>query len=115
MPMPTQVAEDPASRELVITWNDGHTSRYAFRMLRLRCPCAMCVHEWTGEMLLDLSRVPPDIYPKEIAQVGAYALRFTWSDGHLTGIYTFASLRALCQCDACNPKERATPPSHPTA
>lgn len=93
--MPAQISEDSASRELVITWNDGHVSRYGYRMLRQRCPCAMCVHEWTGEQLLDASRVPADIRPKQITQVGAYALRVTWSDGHATGLYTFAFLRAL--------------------
>jgi len=92
--MPAQVTEDPASRELVITWNDGYVSRYAYRLLRQRCPCAMCVHEWTGASLLDAARVPADIRPKQIAQVGAYALRITWSDGHATGLYTFAFLRA---------------------
>jgi DUF971 family protein len=28
-------------------------------------------------------------------------LRFTWSDGHQTGIYTFPLLRNLCECDTC--------------
>ncbi len=106
MPTPSRIAEDAASRELVITWSDGHDSRYSYRLLRQRCPCAMCVHEWTGEHLLDPSRVPAGIHPTQIAQVGAYALRFTWSDGHSTGIYTFALLRSLCECDACA-RERA--------
>jgi DUF971 family protein len=101
MPIPIQVAEDPSARELRIGWSDGHESRYPFRLLRLHCPCAMCVHEWTGQQLLDPSRVSPEIYPKETARVGAYALRFTWSDGHTTGIYTFPLLRSLCQCETC--------------
>lgn len=101
MPTPVAVEQEDAARELVVTWTDGHVSRYAYRLLRQRCPCAMCVHEWTGEQLLDPSRVAPDIRPKEVARVGAYALRFTWSDGHGTGIYTFPLLRALCMCDDC--------------
>jgi DUF971 family protein len=101
MPTPATVAQDAAARELVITWADGHTSRYPYWTLRQHCPCAMCVHEWTGERLLDPTRVAADIHPKETAQVGAYALRFTWSDGHATGIYTFTMLRALCPCDEC--------------
>lgn len=110
MPTPARVEEDAAARELVITWSDGHTSRYGYRMLRQRCPCAVCVHEWTGEQLLDPSRVPAEIHPTQIAQVGAYALRFTWSDGHTAGIYTFPFLRSLCGCDACA-RERARTPS----
>ncbi len=106
MPTPARIDEDAAARALVITWSDGHVSRYGYRALRQRCPCAMCVHEWTGENLLDPSRVPADISPRQVAQVGAYALRFTWSDGHSTGIYTFALLRSLCECEACT-RERA--------
>jgi DUF971 family protein len=113
MPTPVNVTQDAASRELVITWNDTHTSRYPFRMLRQACPCAMCVHEWSGEQLLDPSRIPADIHPKDIAGVGAYALRFNWSDGHQTGIYTFAYLRSLCPCDACTRERQqvSRPPS----
>lgn len=114
MPTPTELMENRGSRELQITWNDGHVSRYTYRTLRLHCPCAVCVHEWTGEKLIDVSRVPAEIYPKETAQVGAYALRFTWSDGHMTGIYTFAYLRSLCECDACV-RSRAETPAPPAS
>jgi DUF971 family protein len=109
MPTPASLARDDSARELRITWSDGHASRYAYRMLRQRCPCALCVHEWTGDQLLDASAIPEDIVPREIAPVGAYALRFTWSDGHMTGIYTFTFLRSLCQCPAC--AAAARPPS----
>ncbi len=101
MPTPLSVDQDDAAHELVVTWTDNHVSRYAYRLLRQRCPCAMCVHEWTGERLLDPSKVAPDVRPKEVARVGAYALRFTWSDGHSTGIYPFPLLRGLCECEAC--------------
>jgi DUF971 family protein len=109
MPTPARIEEDAAARELVIAWSDGHASRYGYRMLRQRCPCAMCVHEWTGEPLLEASRVPADVHPKQIARVGAYALRITWSDGHMTGLYTFPFLRSVCGCDACV-RERAERP-----
>lgn len=107
MPIPTDIAEDRAARELRVTWSDGHTSRYTYRRLRQACPCAMCVHEWTGERLLDPKRVPADIHPKEVGRVGAYALRFTWSDGHMTGIYTFPLLRTICECEACTAAREA--------
>jgi DUF971 family protein len=28
-------------------------------------------------------------------------VRFEWSDGHNTGIYSYEYLRALCPCEAC--------------
>ena len=78
-----------------IVWRDGHVSEYLPRMLRLRCRCAGCVDEITGEPLLDADRVPADVIPLAIRHVGRYALAFDWSDGHSTGIYPFEYLRAL--------------------
>ena len=34
-----------------------------------------------------------------IEPVGNYAIGFRWSDGHVTGIYTFDYLRSLCPGD----------------
>jgi DUF971 family protein len=109
MPVPVEINEVP-SGHLSIVWDDSHRSLYAYRTLRERCPCALCVDEWTGENRLDPSRVPDNIRPREIGRVGAYALRFTWSDGHLTGIYTFKLLREICECEACAQGRAAAPP-----
>ena len=49
----------------------------------------------TGRPLLDPAGVPSDIRPLSVALVGAYGLKVKWSDGHGTGIYTFAHLRSL--------------------
>lgn len=38
--------------------------------------------------------------------VGHYAVRFTWADGHSTGIYAFSALRTSCPCLECNPDRR---------
>jgi DUF971 family protein len=111
-PSPVEIAQE-ASGHLVMVWDDGHRSRHAFRALRERCPCAHCVDEWTGEGRLDPSTISDDIHPKEVGRVGAYALRFTWSDGHLTGIYTFRLLRELCECEACA-RARAEGPAGPS-
>lgn len=82
---------------LSIAWKDGHESRLAVRVLRLKCPCAQCIDEMTGEVLLKDEQVAADICPINIEPVGHYALRFRWSDGHDTGIYTFERIRALDQ------------------
>jgi len=82
---------------LGIRWKDGHQSRLPVRLLRLKCPCAKCVDEMTGKLLLKEGQVPADVRPMKIEAVGHYALRFRWSDGHDTGIYTFETLRALEQ------------------
>jgi DUF971 family protein len=43
--------------------------------------------------------------------VGRYALKFTFSDGHESGIYSFSLLRRLCQCDICQPVKPERPKS----
>ena len=80
---------------LGITWKDGHQSQWRVRELRLKCPCAMCVDEMTGKVLLKEENVPADVRPMKIEPVGRYGLRIRWSDNHDTGIYTFEALRAL--------------------
>jgi len=62
--------------------------------LRLACPCAECVDEMTSRPLLNPATIPADIRPVHLALVGTYGLRVHWSDGHSTGIYTFAWLQA---------------------
>ena len=84
-----------ADDHVAVKWNDGHTSRFRFRDLRLECPCAMCEDEWTGQRRLEPSHVPPDIKAGEVRTIGRYALQFLWSDGHTTGIYSYDKLRSL--------------------
>ena len=80
---------------LEIQWNDGHHSIHNARALRLHCPCANCVDEWTRERRIQADSIPPGIKPKSIESVGRYALKISFSDGHDTGIYTFELLRSL--------------------
>jgi len=81
---------------LLVEWADGTRSRLSVRELRLACACASCVDEWTGEARLDPASVPPDVRPTRIRAVGRYGIQVEWSDGHTTGIYPYARLRALC-------------------
>ena len=93
-PTPTRIAQK-GPRELGISWSDGVESVYEVRGLRLACACAVCVDEWTGVDRLDPTTVPDDVHPLNIRPVGRYALQIDWSDGHDSGIYPFARLRAL--------------------
>jgi DUF971 family protein len=78
-----------------IKWTDGHVGRYAHRVLRLACPCALCVDEWTGQPRLDPASVPADVRVLDLRPVGRYALQFSFSDGHATGLYAYDRLRSL--------------------
>jgi DUF971 family protein len=78
-----------------IVWPDERVDRLTFYELRCGCPCAVCVDEITGKALLRRESVPSDVHAAGVAYVGNYALRFDWSDGHSTGIYTWDRLRSL--------------------
>jgi DUF971 family protein len=89
------------SGEIGIVWSDGHESIYSSYDLRCACPCAACVDEDTGRRILDPARVPRDVRPRLQQGVGNYGVQFVWSDGHATGIYAHARLRAACPCASC--------------
>ena len=97
---PKDVAKGPDGG-LEWTWADGHVSPFALKYLRARCPCANCVDEWTGKRRLDPATVAPDVSAQSFEPVGHYAVRFQWSDGHNTGLYSFRYLRSICPCAAC--------------
>jgi len=103
-PEAIDVAPDHA---LVVTWPGSPPLRITARALRDGCPCASCVEEFTGKKLLDPSTIPEDIRPVTLNAVGNYAIQIEWSDGHSTGLYTWATLRAI--------GEAATAPAAPAA
>ena len=80
---------------LELTWSPGRVTTLGFRFLRENCPCAACVDEFTGERILDVSKVPDDIHPTAIGISGNYALKIGWSDGHHTGLFTWDYLDEL--------------------
>ena len=98
---PKEIARLPELPGLRVLWSDGHESVFEGRDLRLACACARCVNEWSGDQMLDPGTVAEKISADHIELAGRYGIRIRWSDGHDTGIYTFARLRALCPCDAC--------------
>jgi DUF971 family protein len=91
---PVQIVEDSETR-LSIKWSDDTETEYTAAELRRSCPCAGCVNEWTGEKTLSDEQIGDDISFKHTSIVGRYALNFHFSDGHETGIYSFAYLRKI--------------------
>ena len=98
-----------------IDWRDGHHSAWTFAWLRNACPCATCheEREKTGRVpgapkpreqtLLVMYEAPAK--PLEVTPVGKYALKFKWSDGHESGIYSWDYLRRACRCEDCMAKQ----------
>lgn len=99
---PTGVTADRTKRQVIINWSDGSTGEYSFAGLRAVCPCAVCRggHENMGKPadkhLLRLAK-DEDLTLESVEAVGSYAIRFDWSDGHGTGIYTWDYLYEACR------------------
>ncbi len=96
-----QAIKKIGASEIHILWSDGHASTYRASYLRRHCRCALCVDELTGRSVLAPETIPDELTIVSVELVGQYALHFQWSDGHSTGIYPFAQLRALCPCEHC--------------
>jgi len=102
-----------------ILWKDGHQSTYTFVYLRDACPCAFCNEEREKSHRQPdqpassdagglLPMFKPQLRPTEVAQVGNYAIRFTWNDGHEHGIYSWDYLRDWCPCAECSAARHST-------
>ena len=94
--IPSLVTKD-STGNLKIVWRDTKECTYNLRELRFSCQCALCRHETTGEKLISLENIPSNINLVKVEIVGNYALHFTWSDNHSTGIYSYEYLRKLCK------------------
>ncbi len=82
-------------RTLGIIWTDDHKSLIDVVKLREKCPCALCVDEWTHEVKIKPGEIADSCRPIRIQSVGRYAMNAQFDDGHSTGIYTFTYLREL--------------------
>ncbi|MBU0610665.1 MAG: DUF971 domain-containing protein [Armatimonadetes bacterium] len=89
-----------AGQRLRIRWQDGTESQLPLALLRRHCPCAACRTDRQAQSAtaLPVLKTDPsaDIRVTAAQLVGRYAIQFTWSDGHDTGIFDFHLLRSLC-------------------
>jgi len=101
-----------------IAWSDGHASRYDFPYLRDHCPCALCNDEREKKARFGglassggagLPMFKPRVKAKAASAVGNYAIQIEFTDGHATGIFSFAHLREICPCEACRREFRSSP------
>ena len=99
------------SKGIKIDWKDGHRSEYALGYLRDECPCASCTGAHGTEPQKSNYSAPASANPFQmftptlkmsgVEEVGHYAVRILWNDGHNTGIYSFEHLRNICPCAEC--------------
>ncbi len=87
-------------QEVAIAWSDGTESYFTGEQLRAASPSA----ETRGEKDIfgqthggEAPRSYANVTVLRWERVGNYALRFDFSDGHRTGLYSFEYLAALAE------------------
>jgi DUF971 family protein len=92
-PWPTELRLTDEGRLLTIAFDSGETFALPARNLRLATPSAEAKRLSPAEREAQIGDRPVRIV--EIEQVGNYAIRPTFEDGHSTGIFTWAYLAKL--------------------
>ena len=88
---------DVIGGELAVRFSDGREIYLQLPYLRANCPCAACQQQRDSLAASGLVSIAPasNTALSSVDEVGGYALRLTWSDGHGSGIYSFDLLRIL--------------------
>jgi DUF971 family protein len=84
--------------ELALSFADGFEAYLPLPMLRRSCPCAACQGEpdALGRVLRPHVEYGPRAFEMtRFELVGGYAIQPFWSDGHSTGIFSYAYLQRL--------------------
>lgn len=93
---PEELSAPRGARSLTIAWSNGSRVAYRHALLRGFCPCAHCQgHQ--GPVRWAADATDRDLELLEIEEVGNYAVRLVWADGHSTGLYSFDFLRRLAK------------------
>jgi DUF971 family protein len=98
--MQTPVNLQIIGQEVAIVWDDGRESYFTFEKLRAASPSASNLGERDilgnrhgGDDARNIAGVTVTGWER----VGNYAIRFEFSDGHRTGLYSYDYLRGLAQ------------------
>jgi DUF971 family protein len=79
---------------VTVSFEDGLVCMFGVNDLRAACPCATCRgFRERGDVAWPRPGQRPDIAITNAEFAGAWGLSISWSDGHDTGIYAWASLR----------------------
>ncbi len=92
-PTPTALTLHGQSRVLEIAFSDGASFRIPFELLRVCSPSAEVQGHGPGQETLQTGKREVDVV--DLQPVGHYAVQPTFSDGHASGIYSWALLYEL--------------------
>lgn len=117
MKIPVDIALHKKSRELELVYEDGPV-RLSFEYLRVLSPSAEVQGHSPDEAVLQVGKRLVDITGVQV--VGNYAIQFTFSDGHDSGIYSWDYLEKLVNERTCSGSSistilpRTAPPANRT-
>ncbi|MCR9079450.1 MAG: gamma-butyrobetaine hydroxylase-like domain-containing protein [Hyphomonadaceae bacterium] len=91
---PTELKFSKSGKALTVTFDDGETFTLPYKTLRLESPSAEVQGHGSGP------KPPPPVISDDLTvekadPVGRYAVRIFFSDGHSSGLFTWAYLREL--------------------
>ncbi|EHR70133.1 hypothetical protein BurJ1DRAFT_1261 [Burkholderiales bacterium JOSHI_001] len=93
VPSPTAITLHQASRVLEVAFSDGAQWRIPFELMRVYSPSAEVQGHGPGQEVLQTGKRLVEI--QALAPVGHYAVQPVFSDGHESGIFTWALLYDL--------------------
>lgn len=92
-PWPTELRVNDLGQSLLISFDSGESFKISAELLRVESPSAEVRGHGPGQeqlvygkRLISISKIEP---------IGTYAARIIFSDGHSTGLYTWAYLAKL--------------------
>lgn len=91
---PTELKFSKSGKALTVTFEDGESFALPYKTLRLESPSAEVQGHGSGP------KPPPPVISDDLTvekadPVGRYAVRIFFSDGHSSGLFTWAYLREL--------------------
>jgi DUF971 family protein len=92
-PHPTALTLHQASRVLEVSYDDGASFRIPFELMRVYSPSAEVQGHGPGQETLQTGKREVSI--TSIESVGHYAVQPTFSDGHVSGIFSWPYLYHL--------------------
>jgi len=91
--IPTNIVAHQKSHTLEITFDDGANYVYPAEFLRVYSPSAEVRGHWGQGAKLQLNK--QDVNINDIIQVGTYAIKIVYDDGHDSGLYDWEYLYNL--------------------
>ncbi len=91
--IPTDLRYNRERRELTIIYPEGQNVTLSAEFLRVQSPSAEVRGHGEGQAVLQVGKAKVAI--TGIEPVGNYAVKISFSDGHSTGIYSWAYLEEL--------------------